>query len=307
MSKETFVAPGHIALAVGDVVLLDGGEHMVEMVNDCRARCVPMEKKNVKFTDSKTGDTVGFDRRGNTKSICPNLPRNLVLEHRGTAGLKEFQASKKAQAKEVAGRKGLVKLEPGDQLCYRGEICTVTEVAEKTATIGSPDGNDYQEKRWVNESFFRCCGGVNLNQPGHNREEALKQFLAQRPSPLPEAQTSDESTQEKVTEMKSRTKSVKSSRKTKPASKKSTATTKAAAVNQVRSKGKLGQLFGHSVVRVVVRAGAEGVEFDRVVAVLKAHKIDAKESTIKQNLRLGKTGALIGAELTKEQLAEFKA
>jgi len=84
----------------------------------------------------------------------------------------------------------------------------------------------------------------------------------------------------------------------------------ALATSKGRTKGRLGALFtnedgsgGHSVVRCVAAAGEAGAEFDKVMAALKVLGVVPKESTVKQNLRLGKTGKIEGANLTKEQLA----
>ena len=54
-------------------------------------------------------------------------------------------------------------------------------------------------------------------------------------------------------------------------------------------------------------AGKAGATFEKTSTVLKKHKINAKDSTIKQNLRGGANGKGEGATLTKEQLAEFTA
>ena len=73
------------------------------------------------------------------------------------------------------------------------------------------------------------------------------------------------------------------------------------------SRGRLGTLFGNSVVRCVIAAGKAGATFEAVMAGLKEAGITAKESTVKQNLRLGANGKLVGADLTKEQLATLGA
>lgn len=57
-------------LRKGQVITLDGEPHKVTMVNECRATCVPLEKKAVIF-ERPNGTQVEFYARRDTKSISP--------------------------------------------------------------------------------------------------------------------------------------------------------------------------------------------------------------------------------------------
>lgn len=63
-------------LQVGMVVRLNGEEHVVEMVNDCRARCLPLNKRKMKvrIEDKLTGQVREFEPEttGGAANVSPN-------------------------------------------------------------------------------------------------------------------------------------------------------------------------------------------------------------------------------------------
>lgn len=64
-------------LRVGDVILLDGRRHVVEMVNECRARAVPVAKKRVDY-ETVAGKRVKFDTNYASQNISPNSECKIV-------------------------------------------------------------------------------------------------------------------------------------------------------------------------------------------------------------------------------------
>lgn len=80
-------------LQTGDVVLLDGGEHIIESVG---------VRANARQLNPKPG------QKPQLKSIPTELPRNLIIESRGEAGLRALR-----RAKAERHRAGEIKVEPG--------------------------------------------------------------------------------------------------------------------------------------------------------------------------------------------------
>lgn len=64
-------------LRVGDVILLDSRRHVVEMVNECRARAVPVAKKRVDY-ETVAGKRVKFDTNFSSQNISPNSECKIV-------------------------------------------------------------------------------------------------------------------------------------------------------------------------------------------------------------------------------------
>lgn len=60
----TRLQPGHL-------IEVSGEEYHVVMVNDCRARCVPLAKRERTITP-KFGDAVTIQSTGNALNISPN-------------------------------------------------------------------------------------------------------------------------------------------------------------------------------------------------------------------------------------------
>jgi hypothetical protein len=69
-------------LQPGMVVEIGGEEHVVEMVNDCRARCLPLNKKKskVRITDKLTGEVREFEPEttGGAVNISPNADCKIL-------------------------------------------------------------------------------------------------------------------------------------------------------------------------------------------------------------------------------------
>jgi len=287
-------------LAIGDTIQLDGGMALVESVG------------------SKTADAIMLDskHKGKVRTVNTPFSRHLIIERGGQAALDKFNNDAKEKDKS---RKGFIQTEPGDVLCHGGEIRTVVSVTDKWCTIGSLDGEEFAEPRWLNEFFFRDCTCHQLVRLDADARAAnLKQFLAQRKSPLVEDQTSDEAV---TTETEMKTKSKTSSAATRNVSTKGKRTTKPKAAKPAAAKSKRAaeqiadgkssvaknKLFGASLCRVAMTAGAAGISYEKFVEVMQKYGLSLSEGTIRQNMRIGKAGTMVGAVLTKEQLAEFGA
>lgn len=91
-----------IWLQPGDVVRLQEGEHVVDLVNDCRARCVPLGLRTVQVTP-KLGDPRTFRARASGyASIAPRVEQSFVVRRLTAAELADTLSRRKpAGPKEV--------------------------------------------------------------------------------------------------------------------------------------------------------------------------------------------------------------
>lgn len=64
-------------LRVGDVILLDSRRHVIEMVNESRARAVPVARKRVDY-ETVSGKRVAFDTNYASQNISPNSECKIV-------------------------------------------------------------------------------------------------------------------------------------------------------------------------------------------------------------------------------------
>lgn len=277
-----------IKLEVGDVVQLDGGEHIVEKINGDKAHCLPM-----------TDRFKGIDRRGLPKDTAASLPRHLLLRRAGIAGLEAFRNHKPV----VARPHDSVVLELGDELQLHGHCWTVTEKRGAEVKIEALFEDDAKgercAERWFNETVkeFYLPGHGTERKSEKQRLAHLKDFLSQKQSLL--AETIINPSDEEETMSKSKAKPAKAGPKQ----------------SQIQQqppprpvgnpgRGRLGSLYGTSVVRVIMACGARGMTKDEVKASLAKKGIEAKDSTIAQNLRVGKKDKQ-GATLTKDDWKDF--
>jgi hypothetical protein len=87
-----------------------------------------------------------------------------------------------------------------------------------------------------------------------------------------------------------------------------TTAAKAPAPAKAASKGKLGQILGHSVVSVIRALGKAGWELDEAQDTLQHLRISAKPHTIKMGLKRGRDGDKTRkiAPLTTKQLNSLR-
>ncbi len=155
------------ALQAGDVVLLDGGEHIIESVG---------VRASARQLNPKPG------QKPQLKSIPTELPRHLVVESRGEAGLRALR-----RAKAERHRAGEIKVEPGDVLCHGGELRTVVSVTETGCVLGNLAGQEFPDTRWLNEFLCQCPGHPPKRLNEQERADNLKDFLATRKPPVAQA------------------------------------------------------------------------------------------------------------------------
>src|SRR5262245_19183439 len=84
-------------LRVGDVFPWDGVDYVVDMINDCRARCSPLARKQVQYTTLR-GDEVKFEADYASINISPNSEVNVTRR----LGANWRQTYEKTKDKKVA-------------------------------------------------------------------------------------------------------------------------------------------------------------------------------------------------------------
>lgn len=106
---------GMVRLRLGDVVRVLGTHMIVDMVNESRARCVPLRKVTRTITPL-VGEPKTFTEVGKPESISCHIEPGEILERRGQQGLQDFLSSKKAAGRQgdnnnAAGKENMPKKE----------------------------------------------------------------------------------------------------------------------------------------------------------------------------------------------------
>lgn len=217
------------------------------------------------------------------------------------------------QLKQLMGKsKGKATLERGDQLGWNGAWHIVIAVAAASAIIANADKKTTRIPRTVNDYFLkkprysveqrsvlidRYPELFALADNPVDKDETEITAEAQSPGSQPVPTNQGETESEDGMKTRNNTAPATSRRRArKPA--------EPTDVSVGRTSGELGALFGHSVCAVMMAAGKAGATFEQATEVLKKHKLKAADSTVKQNLRIGKKRDTV-VELTKEQLQEF--
>lgn len=280
---------------MGDIIQCDLGMRIVTEVTAKAATAIKL---------------VGLDH---PKDIGLEVSKSRIIERRGADGLKEFLLRKRALQEEERRLalnnpneeevmpKGMVKLEPGDKLCYAGKSHTVVATTERRALMEDADGKQVWDKRVVNEFMFTDCttsAVYRLNE--QERVKHLENFLAARKPSSNQKSTQTNGTEE--TEMKARVKAGK------VATPKKTKAAKVAAAPKTTEANGENLLFGHPVCEALRAAGKAGATVEQAQKVVEKYKIKMRSSaTVERNLVFGKreVKGLTIAPLTKAQLAEF--
>lgn len=104
-------------LQPGDVVRLQEGEHVVDLTNDCRARCVPLGLRTVQVTP-KLGEPRTFHARTTGyASIAPRVDASLVARRLTAGELAETLSRRKPRRAEGGGLDEVIQeraAAPGD-------------------------------------------------------------------------------------------------------------------------------------------------------------------------------------------------
>lgn len=213
---------------------------------------------------------------GEPVEVANPFPKDRILERGKISELEKLKTK---------GWK-MITLELGDRLIHGGELRTVVVVTDKTATLGNERGEEFEEVRRVNEFYFTDPKDKSFRRLNEQeRADNLERFLVERKPPTGETEKNS-GAEKKETKVKA-----KKEKKVK--------------TNGEVKKERKGGLFGSSICRVAMTAGLHGVSYEKFVAVLGKHKLKLAEGTIRQNLKIGAAKKMKGAELTKEQLAEF--
>ncbi len=165
-------------IRVGDVIVLDGIEQMVVLVNETRAKCVPVSRRHTQFT-TVGGKSIEFYslEDGTNISPCSTLPR---LARLGIEGLNRFlggaqaAASSEATTQQSAATKDKTNMKTAtvakDKTTRRGGLA-----AEGPILTGAPPikTEKIDDKTIADAQAFYAKGARNGSKP-----------LAPPPSPL---------------------------------------------------------------------------------------------------------------------------
>lgn len=278
-------------VAIGDILQVDGGLVIIKEVESVRAFCLPLPGfKNPKADIFKHGFGV------------EQASRN-VLERRGAAGLAAFLAAQQHDKK--AAKNSMVTLELGDALCYHGERCTVVGVCDDAALLADANGNEYEEKREVNEFLFQDCtckGAVGGRLDEAGRAANLKAFLAAQQDRMNQQPAAGAVAPAETTETKKEPvmKATKTEKKAKAV--------KAKSDRKLVKRGSNESLFGFSATAVLRRFGKEGVTVETATKIFKKLKVNVSPVTIRAWIGNGKRGQWgAPASLAKDELKSLLA
>lgn len=159
-----------------DIVQTNGSICLVISVNDSCARIRPMTEKIVRIKTRFDKETE-FVAPGAIIAISAHVDRYLVI---GKATDAQWQQYNKQPKKEDK----MIQLEVGDQLMHGGELRTVISVTEKKAVLGNLAGQEFSEKRKVNELLFTdSATNVLCRFNEEQRAKHITDFLAARKAP----------------------------------------------------------------------------------------------------------------------------
>ncbi len=128
-------------LRLGDVLNINGAPHIVDMVNDCRARCIPITRKAVKIASRfNEAQVATFTVLAASVSISPRYEDDAdnTVEHWGRKGLEEFLAGRKTGA----GRNKQTSVTNADQpeniMANKNKVSSTPPAAKKAKTEEAP-------------------------------------------------------------------------------------------------------------------------------------------------------------------------
>lgn len=232
--SDTYLQPG-------DVLRLEGPEpsHIVDYVNESRARAVPLRGGRVHTVTPLVGEPKTIEDQPNAVNICTVLDRSLIVERVGQDGIKNYLLAAAARRKEQ----------------------------RSAAQTETRNDNDMEKTK------RKARGGLAATLATLNGE----------------------------------TDKPKRGRKPKAAKTDAPRKKRAEAKEGDGNRGALGQIMGHSVVKVIRALSKDGATPAHVAAICAAQGVKPKLSTIKINRSAVLRGAAEAAPLTKEQLRELRA
>lgn len=120
--------PGMVRLLEGDVVQLDGGPHIVTRSNQSGATVQPLQKKHVE-RETLGGKKVEFWAKQRVQHISGCVPKYLILERRGDAGLREFLDSKNLPNRQTPPAAGQSETGGDNQTTESSEVMAAKKKA----------------------------------------------------------------------------------------------------------------------------------------------------------------------------------
>jgi hypothetical protein len=256
----------------GDIVQLDGGVAVVEAVGTSTAECI----------DIATGKP----------RACPaELPKSLITKRGGQPALEKFIEEKLKQKDKGEN----MKLELGDEIVMDGRRHVCTAVTGKEATLTDYSGKSQQVNRHIN-SFF-----VPHGEKRRDEKERLK-FLEQFRATVKELAPVEPVKPKAKSLVRAKNESQRGESGESKPSHPAPADHEHSGEHEKTTRRT--RIFGSSAVRVAMTLGKLGADPAKVLEVFERHGVKVCESTVKLNMGHGRRG-MKGADLTKEQLAEF--
>lgn len=90
------IAPGLVPLTVGDVLML-GGEYVVTLVNECRARCVALTRERV-ASETMGGKHFSFLNSPKVANISPHVEPRMIVRRLPTTQLFRYLPASEVKA-----------------------------------------------------------------------------------------------------------------------------------------------------------------------------------------------------------------
>jgi len=220
---------------------MNGAPGVVIFVNSGGARVRPMSDKVVKIR-TKFDKEAEFVQPGRAVTISAHVDRYLVIGKADDAQWEKYGIKVKAE-------ENMIKLEPGHRLMHGGELRTVISVTDKKAILCNDAGQEFTEKRSVNQIFFTDIS-TGLMHIFNEQERAshLQTFLATRKAPEQSGEQQQTGAEENDGDMSKKAKATKGKAGKNGASK---STTKAASNGEGRKDFIWGLLDGKLTKREI--------------------------------------------------------
>lgn len=169
--------PGMVRLLEGDVVQLDGGPHIVTRSNQSGATVQPLQKKHVE-RETLGGRKVEFWAKQRVQHISGCVPKYLILERRGDAGLQEFLDGKNLPNRQTPPAAGQSETGGDNQTTESSEVMAAKKKTTKESrTKKQAEATESAEATVSNLFGFGTISVVRkLKQAGHKTEQICEAF-----------------------------------------------------------------------------------------------------------------------------------
>ena len=181
-TESVSAPPGMERARLGDIMELDGREHICVRVNDCSASWMPTHLKKVIVQPRFDKPAYEVTEKGETVRTTSSFDKGTITRRLGMAGLREWLDSKRKE-------RGMITLQTGDDIGWstaptseggaHGRL-TVVAVADKFARIASTNAVNAPALAVLvierDQNEFLLVHKPRLRE--HERAENLKNFLA---------------------------------------------------------------------------------------------------------------------------------